>query len=116
MIAVVASSDVFLSEKLANIAREAGFRVLRSSKVERIIKELKQPDRIAIVDLAWEDAQARGVLKQMVNIGRISGNKVICMCPNQDEDLKKLAKAARAEKVFIRHDLEGLFKDYMNEK
>jgi hypothetical protein len=48
-----------------------------------------------------------------VNIGRITDNKVICICPNTEEDLKKLAKASRASEVFIRYDLETRFFDYL---
>jgi hypothetical protein len=113
MLAVIGTADRFFGTNLSRIVSEAGIRSIRSSKVDRIIKELKQPGCLAIIDMNWEDVQAAGVLKQLVNIGRITDNKVICICPNQEEDLKKLARNSRAAEVFIRFDLETLFKEYL---
>lgn len=115
MIVILMSKDVFLSEKLGKMARDAGHVVLRSSKVERVIKELKQPDRAVLVDITLAAVQERGVLRQLVNIGRISGNYIVCICPNQDEKLKKLAKNSRVHEVFLRYDLETLVKDFLIE-
>lgn len=115
MLAVIGTHDRFFGTNLTRIVTEAGIRSIRTSKVDRIIKELKKPGCVAIVDLAWEDLQAQGVLRQLVNIGRITDNKVLCICPNQEEDLKKLARASRAAEVFIRYDLETSFKDYLKE-
>lgn len=115
MIAVIGCVNSFLSSKLAEYAREASMRTLRTGKIERIIKELKQPGRIAILDMEWEDLQQRGALKQLVNIARISGNEVVCLCPNQEEDLKKLAKACRANEVFLRYDLATSFRTYLGD-
>jgi hypothetical protein len=61
MIAVLCSSDAFFQEKISGICTEAGIRVLRTAKAERIIKELKQPGRVLIVDVAEELIQERGI-------------------------------------------------------
>ncbi len=113
MLVVIGTQDRYFGTNLTRIVTEAGLRSIRTAKVERLIKELKLPGCIAVVDMAWEDLQAAGVLKQLVNIGRITDNKVICICPNQEEDLKKLAKSARASELFIRYDLETSFKEYL---
>ncbi len=111
--AIIGSKDHFLSLKLGRLAGNAGMRVFRTYELDRIIHELKQPDRIAIIDISQEEFQASGVLRQIVNISRISSNKVICICPNQDEDLKKFARNARPHKVFLRYDLETRLKEYL---
>jgi len=88
-------------------------RVLRTNKADRIIKELKQPGRVAIIDMVEKLTQERGALRQMVNVGKISGNELVCICPNQDEDLKKIAAAARPEEVFLRYDLHTSFTEFI---
>lgn len=115
MLAVIGTTDRHFGANLSRIVTEAGIRSIRTSKVERMIKELKLPGRVSIIDMNWEDVQARGILRQLVNIGRITDNKVLAICPNQEEDLKKIAKEARASEVFIRYDLETLFKEYLKE-
>lgn len=115
MLAIIASADAYLGGNLSQIVTTAGIRMIRTADIERIIRELKKPDRMVIVDVNWEAVQERGVLKQIVNVSRITGNKVVCICPNQEEDLKKLAQAARADEVFIRYDLEGKFKEYLRD-
>lgn len=115
MLAVIGSKDHFLGANIARLADRAGLRKIRTVKIERIIKELKQPRRVGIIDIAWEEMQKPGVLKQLVNIGRITGNKLVCICPNQEEDLKKLAKAARPEEVFLRYDLETGFREFLED-
>ena len=63
--------------------------------------------------MEWEELSKGGVLRQLVNIARISANTVVCICPNQDEKLKKIAKSARASEIFIRYDMEFGFKDFL---
>jgi len=109
LIAVLCSTDRFLQDKVLAICAKAGMRVLQTNKSDRIIKELKQPSRVAIIDMVEKSAQERGALRQMVNVGKISGNQVICICPNQEEELKKMAAAARPEEVFLRYDLQTSF-------
>ncbi|MBN8548271.1 MAG: hypothetical protein J0M12_03025 [Deltaproteobacteria bacterium] len=113
MLAVIGTSDKYFGTNLTRIVSEAGMRSIRTSKVDRIIKELKLPGHVAIIDMNWEDVQVPGVLRQLVNIGRITDNKVLCVCPNQEEDLKKLSREARASEVFLRYDLETTFKEYL---
>ena len=113
MITVIGSKDHFLSLKLGNLASDIGFRVLRTHNLERIVHELKQPQRLVVMDLNWEEAQAPGVLRRLVNISRVSRSKVVCVCPNMDEDLKKLARSVRPDKVFLRYDIETLYKEYL---
>jgi hypothetical protein len=115
MLIVIGSADRYVGPNLARIITECGLRSIRTNKVERIIEEMKQPNRVAVIDMNWEDVQARGVLRQIVNIGRISGNVCCCICPNQEEELKKLAKVARAQKMFLRYDLETTFRDFLKE-
>lgn len=115
MLGVIGSSDRYLSTRLAELCTEAGLRTIRTSKLERIIKDLKQPGCLAIIDLNWEEVQKPGVLRQLVNLSRVSGNAVVCICPNQDEDLKKVARGSRAQKVFIRYDLQLEFVDFVEE-
>lgn len=112
---IVGGTDRYLSTTLAEILGTFNARCIRTNKVERIINELKQPDRLVILDMNWEDLQERGVLKQLINIGNISGNKVLVVCPNQEEDLKKIARNARPAEVFIRFDLYADFKEYLGE-
>ncbi len=110
---IVASVDFLLSKKLGEMITELKFQVIRTNNMERIRKELKKPNRCLIADVNWEELQERGVLKQLINLAAITESKVLCICPNQDEDLKKLAERVRPTEVFIRYDLEGRFKDYM---
>ena len=115
MLIVIGSADRYVGPNLARIITECGLRSIRTNKVERILEEMKQPNRTAIIDLNWEDIQQGGLLRRIVNIGRISGNICCCICPNQEEDLKKLAKTSRAQKVFLRYDLETTFRDFLKE-
>lgn len=110
---LIGSDDRYLSENLGRVVEQTGRRAIRTNTVERLIQELKKPERLAIIDVNWEAMQEAGVLKRLVNISRISGNRVVCMCPNTDEDLKKLATRSRADQVFIRYDIETTFKDYL---
>jgi hypothetical protein len=112
---IVGGTDRHLSTTVAEILSSMKARCIRTHKIDRIITELKQPDRLVILDMSWEDLQTRGALKQLVNIGNISGNKVLCICPNTEEDLKKLAKSARPTEIFIRYDLYMEFKEYLTE-
>ncbi len=113
MIAVLCSADGFLQDKIAQACSRAGFRVLRTAKLDRLVYELKQPNRIAIVDVALEAIQERGALRTLVNLARITDNAVLCICPNQDEDLKKLARQARPTEVFLRYDLHTRFVEHL---
>lgn len=112
---IVASEDRYLGETIVRIAREESFRPMRSANVEFLTKGLKKPDTCAIIDVAWEAVQEPGVLAQLVNVGRIVGNVVVCICPNQDEKLKTLAKRSGASGVFIRYDLEASFREYVRD-
>lgn len=112
---VIACQDKYLRDNVASLVSSAGLRSVRTLMVDRVLLELKQPDRVAIIDMTWEEAQRPGVLKQLVNVGKITSNKVICMCPNQDEDLKALAKLAGPARIFIRFDLNTTFKSYLKE-
>ncbi|MBX7143909.1 MAG: hypothetical protein K1X79_05610 [Oligoflexia bacterium] len=113
MLVVIGTTDRYLGLNLTRLCNDAKLRSIRTAKVDRIIKELKIPERVVIIDMAWEEIQVPGVLKQLVNIGRITDNKILCVCPNTEEDLKKMARAARATEVFIRYDLETRFLDYL---
>lgn len=113
MLVIIGSQDKHLSTNISRIVGEVGLRSIRTGQVDRIIQEFKSPERVAIVDMNWEEIQESGVLRQVVNIGRITGNQVIAVCPNQEEDLKKLAKASRVEESFLRYDLETTFKAYL---
>ena len=115
LLGLVVSNDNYVGANLSRIVTEEGIRNIRSADLDRLTRELKKPGRLAVIDVAWEAVQERGVLKQLVNIARITGNKVICICPNQDEDLKKLAALARADKVFIRYDLEITFRQFLKD-
>ena len=115
MLVIVAGKDRYLRETITELVQAQGLRAIRSYSVERVLAEMKKPGRLAIIDINWEDIQQRGVLRQIVNIGKISGNKVICICPNQEEDLKKLARSSRADSVFIRYELTTAFKEYLQE-
>lgn len=113
MLVVIGTSDKYLGMNLTRICESVKLKSIRTAKIERLNKELKLPNCVAILDMAWEDIQAPGVLKQMVNIARITDNKVLCLCPNTEEDLKKLARNSRATEIFIRYDLETRFLDYL---
>lgn len=108
---VIGSADYTLSSKIANVITKLKRRCIRTNKVERIANELKQPNRIVIIDINWKAAQEPGQLRRLINLGRICDNKLICMCPNQDEKLKDLAKKSRPYKSFLRYDLEIAFKE-----
>jgi len=110
---LIASDDFLLSKKVGAIVTELKFRSIRTNSIDRIIRELKRPGRCIVVDICWEQVQEPGVLRQLVNIAAITEGKVICICPNKDEDLKLLAKRSRVSEIFIRYDLEVAFKDYM---
>lgn len=112
---VIGSHDLIFSNKIAEIVAANGYKIIRTNKIERVSKELKLPERLAIIDLNWEDVQAQGVLRQLVNIGKITANKVICMCPDREEQLKSLAKNSGPYKTFIRYDLFTAFKDEIAE-
>ena len=116
MVIIVGCSDPYFRRTVAEILASLDCPCIRTHKLERILKELKQPKRFVILDASWEELEEPGVLKQLVNIGNISGNKVVCICPNKDEEIKKLVKFARPAKSFIRHDLFGKFKEYLKEK
>jgi FixJ family two-component response regulator len=115
MLVIIACQDRYLRENVANLVAGAGLRSIRTNQLDRIIKELKQRDRCVIVDMTWEEIQMPGVLRQCVNIGRITSNKVVCICPNQDEELKMMAKEARPYEIFIRFDLHTRFKQFLKE-
>ena len=111
---IVGGIDKYLSTNISRIVGEEKLgKAIRTSKVDRIIEELKSPGRLVIIDMSWEEIQFLGTLKQFVNIGNISGNYVVLICANQDEDLKKLAKAARPAEIFIRFDLETRFREFL---
>lgn len=115
MITIIGSNDNFLGERLAQLAREGGLRPIRSANIERITTELKKPATLVIVDTAWEAIQQPGVLRQLVNVGNITGSKVVCICPNTDEKLKKLASSSRCAAWFLRYDLETRVKEYFRD-
>ncbi len=110
---VIGSADRYFSQNMWELASENGFQCIRTYKLERVIKELKQPGRIAIIDMNWEPIQTLSVLRQLVNVGRICDNLILAIAPDQEEELKKLAKAARVTELFLRYDILGRFKDYM---
>lgn len=110
---IIGSVDRFLTENIRRLAQGENLFSISTNKTDRILSEMKIIGRLAVIDMAWEDMQERGVLRQVVNIARISGNQVICICPNQDELLKKLARAARPEQVFLRYDLETTFREFL---
>lgn len=113
MIAVLCSQDSFLSDKLAHICAGNGIRVVRTAKLDRLVYELKQPGRIALIDVAMEVIQEPGALRTLVNVARITDNEVLCICPNQDEALKKLARQARPTAVFLRYDLHTALTEHL---
>ncbi|MCB0310160.1 MAG: hypothetical protein KDD42_02925 [Bdellovibrionales bacterium] len=115
MLVVIASQDHFLSNNLSRLVEDAGLRKIRTVKVDRVLKEMKQPERFLIIDAKWDEIKKGGLLRQLVNIGRISGNRTVVICPNDDEKLKKQARGARPDEVFIRYDLELGFKDLLEE-
>ena len=112
---VIGSGDRYLTDNIRRLVQAERLFAISTNKVERILDEMKSIDRLAIIDMAWESIQERGVLKRVINIARISANIVVCICPNQDEDLKKLARAVRADEVFLRFDLETRFKEFLKE-
>ncbi|MBX7137762.1 MAG: hypothetical protein K1X83_07230 [Oligoflexia bacterium] len=113
MLVIIGSGDHFLGNHISGVLDRLELRKIRTIKLDRIIRELKQPDRLVIIDLSWKEVQKPGVLRQMVNIGRISGNQVICVTPNDDDKLKKIAQNARPEEVFLRYDLETGVKEFL---
>ena len=112
---IIASNDRYLTDNLRRLVKAQGLFAICTNKLDRVFNELKAVGRLIIVDVNWEEIQERGVLRRIVNIARISANSVVCICPNQDEKLKKLAKAVQPEKVFIRYDIEGAFSEYLEE-
>jgi len=110
---IVCSTDRYLTDNLRRLVQGEKLFPISTDKIERLLAEMKTLDRLAIIDMAWKDIQGRGVLRQVVNIARVSGNQVICVCPNQEEALKKLARSARPDEVFIRYDLETTFREYL---
>lgn len=115
MSTIIASDDRYLGEKLAQLARDAGNRPIRSADIARITLELKKPGTLVVLDMDWEPVQAAGVLRQLVNVGKITGNRVICICPNTDEKLKALAKSSGCYDWFIRYDLETSVREFLRE-
>ncbi len=115
MATIIASNDRYLGEKLAQLARDAGNRPIRSADIARITLELKKPGTLVVLDMDWEPIQAAGVLRQLVNVGKITGNRVVCICPNADEKLKALAKSSGCYEWFIRYDLETSVRDFLIE-
>ena len=111
---VIGSVDATFSSRLGKLVNDAGLKCIRTNKVDRIIKEMKKPGRVAIIDMSWEDIQNFSVLRQIINIGAICDNKVICISPNREEELKTLARRARPYKTFLRFDLEGEFREQLN--
>ncbi len=112
---VIVSGDRYLTDNIRRLVQAEHLFAISTDKIERILAEMKTVGRIAIVDMEMEAIQERGVLKRIINIARISGNLVVCICPNQDEDLKKLARSVRADEIFLRYDLETRFKEYLKE-
>lgn len=113
MLVVIACQDKYLRDNVATLVSAAGLRSIRTLQLDRVLMELKQPERCVIVDMTWEAVQGPGVLRQFVNVGNITRNKVVCICPNQDEDLKTMARQVRPHQVFIRFDLNTTFKDFL---
>ena len=112
---IVACKNPFLGRMISSVLNQAGFnRVIRTGKLERLESELKSPNRLAIVDMEWQEAQSLHALKKLVNIGNISGNKLACICPDRDEELKKIARASRAAEVFIRYEVQRRFVEWLN--
>ncbi len=115
MLTIIASEDRYLGDKLSLLARECGNRPIRSADIARITTELKKPGSLVVLDVAWEAVQEPGVLRQLVNVGRITGSRIVCICPNTDEKLKKLASASGCDECFLRYDLETRVRDYLRE-
>ncbi len=112
---IVAGEDRFLREKLANVCSEVGLKVVKTADLDRLMQEAKKPGRVIIIDVNWPEVQKNGALRQLVNISRITDNSVICMCPNQEEDLKMLARFSRAQRVFIRYEIATAFKEFVQQ-
>ena len=111
---LIACQDRYLSNTLASLVSGAGLLAIRTAQIDRVKNELKQPDRCVIIDMAWVEVQRPGMLKQLVNIGKITSNQVICICPNEEEDLKVMARLAGPAKVFIRFDINTpVFKEFL---
>ncbi len=115
MLVILGSRDHFLSNHLGRLLDAVGLRKIRTVKMDRILRELKQPERMAILDMSWKELQAPGLLRRLVNIAKISRNKVVLFCPNDEEELKKQARQARPNEVFIRYDIELEFRAFLNE-
>ena len=116
MLVVIGSENRYLGANLDRLVMKVGLRRIRTNKIERILKELKRPERLAVIDMEWSAVQEPGELRRMVNVGRIVANVVVCICPNQDEDLKKLGRSVLPAEVFIRYELELGFTDFLKEQ
>lgn len=115
MMVVIGSTDRFLGDKLAQLGRAAGLRPIRSASLERITGELKKPDCVVVLDMGWVALQAPGVLRQLVNLGKITGGRVVCICPNTAEPIKKLVKESGCSAWFLRYDLGTEVKAYLQD-
>ncbi len=113
ILAVVVSDDRYLGANLSSVVISEGYRQIRTADKERIIKEAKRTERLFILDIACPLFEEPGVLRQVVNIARISGNTIAAICPNTDEKLKKLARDVRVDQVFIRYDIELSFREFL---
>ena len=113
---IVACKNQFLGRAITSVLTEVGLKqVIRTGKLDRLETELKSPGKVAIIDMEWKEIQNLSVLKKVINIAAICGNPVACVCPNTEEDLKKLARAARATEVFIRYEVDNRFRDWLAE-
>lgn len=110
---IIGSTDRYLTDNLRRLVQAESLFPISTDSTDRILAEMKSINRLAIIDMAWERVQERGALRRIVNIARINGNKVICICPNQDQALKKLARAVRPDQVFLRYDLETTFREFL---
>ena len=113
---IVACKNQFLGRNISSVLSEIGIkRVVRTGKLDRLETELKSPGKVAIIDMEWKEVQNLSVLKKVINIAAICGNPVACICPNTEEDLKKLAREARPTEVFIRYEVDNAFRDWLAE-
>jgi len=113
MLVVISTADHFLGVHLSRLVRETGLIGVRTRKFERLLRELKQPGKLAIIDVKWKEVQGPGELRRLVNLARICDNQVVCICPNRDQELKNLARQARPSQVYLRYDLQTFFRNYL---